>query len=100
MESVTTPKVTREEIIVFTRDEINALLKASEGHKYHVPVLLASKTGMRLSEVLVLRWQDVDFDEDCIYIRQTLQRASTGIIFEEPKTKNSKRKITITPITM
>lgn len=46
-------------------------------------------------ELLGLRWSDIDFASKTIHIRQTLQHASTGIIFEQPKTKASKRKITI-----
>lgn len=100
LEGLKAPKVVTEEVVIFSLEELQNILTAAADHPYYYLVYLASKTGMRLSEVLGLRWQDVDFSESCIYIRQTLQRSRIGIIFEEPKSKNSKRKITLTPKTM
>ncbi len=95
MDGVIAPKVTREEVEIFAREEVEALLSAAKGHRWYPALLLAAHTGMRLSEVLGLRWQDVDVDGKTVHIRQTLQVGSTGFIFDEPKTKNSRRKISI-----
>lgn len=93
--SVTPPKVVREEVVTFSQDEVEALLAAAREHRWYAPLLLATHTGMRLGEVLGLRWMDVDLDEKCVYVRQTLQYANKGIIFEPPKSKAGKRKISV-----
>lgn len=93
--SVKAPKVIREEVITFQKDEIETLLSMAKPHRWYPPLLLATHTGMRLGEILGLRWMDVDFSAKTVYVRQTLQHPSTGIIFEPPKSKASKRKISI-----
>jgi len=95
MDGVIAPKVIREEIETFTRKEVDTLLSTAKPHNWYPILLLAAHTGMRLGELLGLRWMDVDLDAKTVFIRQQLQHARTGIIFEEPKTKNSKRKISV-----
>ncbi|WP_373408561.1 site-specific integrase [Bacillus sp. OV166] len=54
-------------------------------------------TGMRRGEVLGLGWQDVDFDNLVLYVRQSLQEVKKiGLTFKKPKSGKS-RSITITP---
>lgn len=100
MDGVTPPKVVREEVETFTHEELDMLLAAAKGKAKYPVLVLAIHTGMRLGELLGLRWQDVDFNKRCIHVRQTLQHASTGIIFEPPKTKAGKRRITVPQETM
>lgn len=65
-------------------------------------VILALYTGMRIGEISALRWEDVDFERNVIFVRKTLYRVppenkgeKTKLIFGEPKTKASKRTIPI-----
>ena len=61
-----------------------------------IPYLLAIFTGMRCGEVLGLKWDDVDFENKKIRIKRSLCFVSgKGLIFKEPKTKKSKRQISI-----
>lgn len=50
-------------------------------------------TGMRIGEVLALRWRDVDLDSGKIQIRQTVYEGH----FDQPKTKRSNRTIPLGP---
>jgi integrase len=60
---------------VLSHDEISKLLEHSL--KSYRPVLATAVfTGMRLSELLGLRWQDVDFDAGLIHVRAQLSRAT------------------------
>lgn len=60
-------------------------------------VILAATTGMRIGEVLGLRWCDVLFETSEVYVRQALQNSSEiGLLLETPKTKAGVRKISIT----
>ncbi len=87
------PKVTRSEIEIFKREEIDILLKFAANHRLYPALLLAVTTGMRLGEVLGVRWRDIDFDQKIVHVKQNLQMTNKGIIFEPPKTEKGKRKI-------
>lgn len=62
--------------------------------------ILALYTGLRIGEISGLKWSDIDFEKDIIYVRRTLYRIpvagtdkKTEVIMAEPKTKSSKRAI-------
>lgn len=64
----------RRSLVVPDQDQARALLAAVDGPTWEVPLALASYTGMRRSEVLGLRWADVDLEERTIHVRQGLHR--------------------------
>jgi len=82
--------------------EVKQRRKPSPGSEYHkamsyTAILLAINTGMRLGEVFGLKWSDIDFKKNTINVQRSLvSTASRGMIFEKPKTKGSKRRISIT----
>ena len=51
---------------------------------------------MRLSEVLALRWSDLNVKNRTISVQQTVERTRSGLRFKEPKTEKSRRVIPIT----
>lgn len=74
-------------------------MPVSEYHKAmaYTAVLVALNTGMRLGEVFGLKWSDIDFNKNAINVQRSLVSSSTkGMIFEDPKTKGSKRRISVT----
>ncbi|MBO8137075.1 MAG: site-specific integrase [Desulfotomaculum sp.] len=76
--------------------QVKAMLEAAKGTSYYGPVLLAVTTGMRRGEILGLRWQDVDWENKALLIRQTIQYTpEQGIIFKQPKTAGSRRAVKI-----
>src|SRR5260370_23928729 len=51
---------------------------------------------MRRDELVGLHWQDIDFDEEWLYVRRSVSRiAKYGIVVSQPKTKTSRRKIAL-----
>ncbi|GCF95942.1 site-specific integrase [Enterococcus florum] len=65
-----------------------------------LPTLLALRTGMRIGEVAALKWENVDFENDLIYVSHTLQRVTlegrsskTLLIYATAKTAASQRTI-------
>lgn len=50
-------------------------------------------TGLRIGELLALRWQDVDLQKVFITVRQRVYEGH----FEEPKSKRSKRSVPLGP---
>ena len=51
------------------------------------------------SEVLGLRWQDVDLPARHVAVRQTLVEVAYELHFSEPKTKRSRRTVSIDAVT-
>jgi integrase len=50
-------------------------------------------TGLRIVDLLALRWQDIESQGDLLSVRQTVQEGH----FDEPKTRRSKRRIPLGP---
>lgn len=62
---------------------------------------LLAFTGMRKSEVLALRWKDLDFFTSRLSVNQIVAYGENNtIVYQTPKTKKSKRTITLDPITV
>lgn len=55
----------------YSVDEANQLLEKLKGHWMYVPVVLSMFYGLRRSEVLGLRWGDIDFANNTMIIRHT-----------------------------
>lgn len=88
------PKIVKDELEVFTDSEIDLLLTVAKKNRFYPALMLAVTTGMRLGEVLGIRWRDIDLDNGFLFVRQNLQATKDkGIIFEPPKTKAGFRKI-------
>lgn len=73
---------------VLTADELNALL-AELGGVYWVMVYVAATTGLRVSELLALRWQDCDFDAGEIRLSRGIVRQHIG----QMKTEASRKPV-------
>jgi len=54
---------------------------------------LLARTGLRIGELLALRWQDIDLQQGLLSVNQTVYEGH----FDEPKTKRSKRRIPLGP---
>lgn len=63
---------------VLDKEEIKQLIDASSGYLKSI-IILALNTGMRKGEILNLRWNDIDFIEDYIYIKQSKSNVTRKI---------------------
>ncbi|MGQ9533526.1 MAG: tyrosine-type recombinase/integrase [Desulfotomaculales bacterium] len=71
-----------------------ALLDAIADTPYHTPAMLARYCGLRMGEAMGLRWEDVDFENRRLSIRQILYQRKVGEpIFKAPKTAGSCRVV-------
>ena len=105
-DAVTLPGGEKPEIVVFTNDQQRALVQASYRHRYGVFIRLDLCTGLRMGELLALKWEDIDFSTAQLHVRRTINRLAkyeahdgenkTEIVFGTPKTKNSRRTIPLT----
>ena len=99
---VTLPKDNNKKTIqVLTQQQQKLFIEAIKGHKLEVLFLIALGTGLRLGELLGLKWSDIDFNTGILTVNRTLSRVknqTTGkyeIIEQTPKTKNSNRTIPV-----
>ncbi|WP_086312426.1 hypothetical protein A5821_000136 [Enterococcus sp. 7F3_DIV0205] len=91
---------TSSEISALSMREQDKIEQVALREKNCSAVILALYTGLRIGEISGLKWSDIDFEKNIIYVRRTLYRIpsttsrnKTEIILAEPKTKSSKRSI-------
>lgn len=70
----------------YTPETAKKLLSAVKNDPIEPAVYLGLYLGLRRSEVIGLRWSDVDFEGNVVHVRNTVVRFST--ISEQEKTKN------------
>ena len=97
---VSKPRIQRHEMKIWTAAQLASFLRAANEDRYACLWRVAA-FGPRRSEVLGLRWCDVDFDRADIRIVQTRvavdgRKIATG----EPKTASGRRTIPVDPITL
>jgi integrase len=91
------PKVAEVEIESLRSGQIAAVLDALQGHPLYAIAVLALGTGARRGEILGLAWSQVDLDAATLRIERSLEQTRAGLKFKTPKTKNSRRTISLPP---
>lgn len=79
----------------YTPQQLSRLLHAVEGHALEVPVKLACYLGLRRSEVLGLRWRDVDLQTGLVFVRTVRTTVGHQVVEKRPKTRDSCRTLSI-----
>lgn len=85
-------KKSRYKIDPFDRDEVRAILAVAEG-QIKTFYQLAFFTGLRVSELMGLRWRDVDWVHGFIYVEGSIVDKEE----KEPKTESGYRKVMLLP---
>jgi len=91
------PSIRRTEITPLTPEQARTLLETASD-RFTALYVVAITTGMRLGELLALKWPDIDLEAGTAQVRATLQRAEKGVALYQPKTKRSRRNIALTAI--
>ena len=87
----------------YDKDELNALFEAVKGSQLEIPVMLAGFYGLRRSEVLGLKWDAIDFNNNTITIRHTITTFKVDgkqvtVASDTTKTKSSMRTLPLVPL--
>lgn len=56
-------------------------------------IIICLYTGLRIGELLALKWEDIDFNKSIMYINKTCHDSPNGRVIETPKTSSSYRII-------
>jgi integrase len=77
-------------------DQLRTLVEGFKGSVLFPIVAVAAFTGARRSEILALRWSDVDFEKKTLRIERAVEQIhGQPLALKEPKTARGKRTITI-----
>jgi integrase len=66
---VSPPRIARPALRIPEAAEMRALVDAASATTYGMPIMLAASTGLRRSEVVRLRWADVDLEAALLRVR-------------------------------
>ena len=96
------PKIVPYQAQTYSASELNELFEALKGSSIEDIVRVTAFYGLRRSEVCGLRWQDIDFEQNTIYIRhKVLETRINGqsevMQTNELKTESSRRAFALVP---
>lgn len=105
MDGIEIPRSQKKEIKIFTKEELKKIfdyLKTDTTPTHYkekyLLILLAATTGVRIGELLSLKWENINLTLGTISITSTIQYiAKIGFIENPPKTNAGKRIITLAP---
>lgn len=89
--NTTLPQKVRYEAAVPSDEDIVAILSTIPDTEAELPITMAMWLGMRMSEILGLKWKDIDLDNRVVHIRRALVDEGE----KSTKTYNSQRDLTI-----
>ena len=95
-DAVSKPRTINNEMRIFSENEVNQFLNLSQGTRYETLYHIAIATGLRQSELLAIKWSDLDWEKRTLNVQRQLKRKhKPGDYYDSPKTSNGRRSITL-----
>ena len=93
------PQPDKKEMRALDESETATLLKAAQGTRLYIRILLTVTAGLRRGELLGLKWNDIDFKRGKLSVRRAVEQTrSHGVVLKTPKSKKSIRTIALLPM--
>ena len=97
-DAVDPPQFQRKEMNTFDQEGLETFLNSLQDTEYYPVFYTLLFTGMRRSEALALRWQDLDLDFGRLSIERSLHHLNDRTFhFLTPKTEKSRRLVPLPP---
>ena len=97
-EMVDPPRPGHKEMRALSSPEVHRLLDRCQGTPWYAIFHTLIWTGLRRSELLGLRWKDLDLLLATLRVTQVLHQLSDGtFVYTEPKTAKAKRAVALSP---
>ena len=93
VEYIEIPRVKKFKNNIYNQDDMHKLLEKCDGTYLELPIFLASGLGLRISEILGLTWNNIDFNNNTVTIEKITVRNNGEVILKDPKTESSARTI-------
>lgn len=88
-ELVDPPRRAQQEMQTLSREEVQQVLATVRGDRLEAAYVLALTTGLRIGEIVALRWKDVDLEQGLLSVVATLVEGRA----QATKTAQSKRRV-------
>jgi len=99
VERIELPQMTKFKGNVFNSEQLKVIMSQIKGKPIEPVVILSAYFGLRRSEALGLKWSDIDFDNDIIYVNRSRVKVGSGFIIDkETKTESSNRALPLMPV--
>lgn len=100
-DAVTPPRAQGVEMQIWDEDDIASFLESARQTPYFALFHTALFTGMRRSELLAMRWCDLDLLLCRLYVTRSLHVLKGGqVVIRPPKSAKGKRMIALSPLTV
>lgn len=83
---VAPPKIKRKQMRTWTKEEAHIFLNSIQNEIYFHIFVLALTTGMRQGELLGIRWQDINFENQTLSVVQAVSQVKGHTFISTPKT--------------
>lgn len=92
--NVRLPQIIPNELPFLTAEQIPIFLAAIRGKGCEIAALLALSS-LRRSEILALHWDDIDLENNCIYVHGAAVQGSDNALVQRKENKNTTSRRTI-----
>lgn len=92
--TVRLPQVVHDDLPYLTAEQIPLFLEAIKGDPYEIPILLGLSS-LRRSEILAVRWEDIDLKNNCIHVHGSAVYNSAGELVQRQENKNTSSRRTV-----
>lgn len=80
MNVIDKPAKVKSETSYYNADQLNTLAKVVKDTTIEVPVILAMILGLRRSEIVGITWDNIDFDNKLLHIKQSVVVCDSNIL--------------------